>query len=69
MLKDLKVALIGAGRMGGALLKGIINSGKLAPADIVISEPKPERADELQHGFGVRIAEDNLTAVEIAAGR
>ena len=65
MLKDLKLALIGAGQMGGALLKGVINSKKLAPANIVISEPKPERADELQHEFGVRIAEDNLTAAEM----
>jgi len=63
MLRDIKLALIGAGQMGGALLSGLIESGKLAPGDIVVSEPRAERSNELKRDFGVNIARDNRAAV------
>ena len=38
-----KIALIGAGRMGGALLTGWINGG-VSPSDVIIVDPKPSAA-------------------------
>ena len=64
MLNDLKVALIGAGQMGGALLKGIVDSRKLSPHNIIVSEPRQERSEQLQRDFGIKLAKSNMAAVE-----
>ncbi len=63
MLQDAKLALIGAGQMGGALLKGLIDSKKMSPSKIIVSEPRVGRSNELQRGLGISIAKDNLNAV------
>lgn len=46
------IAIIGAGRMGEALLAGIRNTGR-NPAEILISEARQERAAELCQRYGV----------------
>lgn len=47
---------IGGGKMGEAILAGMITAGTTA-ADIVVVEKVPERCAELQSRYGVRIAE------------
>ncbi len=47
-----RVALLGGGKMGEALLAGILRAGRTA-ADIVVSERHPERAAELRDRYGV----------------
>ena len=47
-------AIIGAGVMGETLLSGLLRSGR-APADLVVCEPRPVRAVELEAKYGVKI--------------
>ena len=51
-----RVALVGAGMMGGAILGGLVDSGFPA-GDLTVVEPRAERAAELQQRYGVRSAE------------
>ncbi len=51
-----RVALVGGGRMGEALLGGLLASGWAEPADLVVVEPVAARRDELAEryaGIGV----------------
>jgi len=48
------VVLVGAGKMGGALLEGWINLG-VDPADIVVIEPQPAASIEALSARGLRI--------------
>lgn len=56
-------AIFGAGVMGEALLAGLLR-GRWQPADLLITEKRPERARELEARHGVRVV-GNL---EAAAG-
>lgn len=49
-----ELIIVGGGRMGTALLEGIIASRRLAPGDILVIEPDPERRTML------RLAHDEL---------
>ncbi|WP_226963486.1 pyrroline-5-carboxylate reductase [Nostocoides sp. F2B08] len=59
------VAIFGAGVMGETLLSGLLRAGRRAE-DLVITERRPERIDELRDRYpGVRIL-DNVDAAELA---
>ncbi|CAM5395690.1 Pyrroline-5-carboxylate reductase OS=Streptomyces glaucescens OX=1907 GN=proC PE=3 SV=1 [Streptomyces glaucescens] len=47
-----KVAVLGTGKIGEALLSGIIRT-RLKPADLLVTDRRPERADELRTRYGV----------------
>lgn len=49
-----RIAILGAGVMGETLLSAILDSGRSAD-DLVISEKRQERADELRATYGVRV--------------
>lgn len=57
-----KIAFIGAGNMGGAIIDGMLKSSDFSSDDIIICEKRP--SDELKSS-GIRIA-DLKTAVESA---
>ncbi|MFF0200826.1 pyrroline-5-carboxylate reductase [Streptomyces sp. NPDC005017] len=46
------ISLFGAGEMGEALLAGLVRSGH-APEEILVVEPRAERAEELKWKYGV----------------
>ncbi|MFJ8079040.1 pyrroline-5-carboxylate reductase [Streptomyces sp. NPDC096205] len=46
------IALFGAGEMGEALLAGLVRSGR-GPDEILVVEPRAERADDLKWKYGV----------------
>lgn len=56
------IAVLGAGKMGEALLSGLIRAG-LAPAEVAAVVRRPERGDELRAAHGVPV----LGAAEAAA--
>jgi pyrroline-5-carboxylate reductase len=56
------VAILGAGTMGETILAGLLRAGR-AKESVVISERRPERAEELKSRHGVRV----LTNEEAAA--
>ncbi len=56
-LKDLKLGFIGAGSMGGALLRGLLAAGVPA-GNLTFCDPDPQRRRELE-GLGIEPALDN----------
>ena len=61
-LEGLTVALVGAGRMGGAMLEGWLKAG-LAPERTIVIDPNPSEAVEsLLHGHDVRRVLDGAAA-------
>jgi pyrroline-5-carboxylate reductase len=59
------IAILGGGKIGEALLSGLLR-GERTPADIVVSEKHPERAAYLGEKFGVQVT-DVASAVKLAA--
>ncbi|MBI2816298.1 MAG: pyrroline-5-carboxylate reductase [Acidobacteria bacterium] len=64
----LKIAILGAGNIGGALLGGIVKSHLAEPQDVVATDAREERRRELEEIWKVRVlpTSDNRQAV---AGR
>jgi pyrroline-5-carboxylate reductase len=53
-----KLAIVGAGRMGGAVLDGALRSGVLSVADLGIYHPDSARRLELAEHYGVTALDD-----------
>ncbi|MFI6167295.1 pyrroline-5-carboxylate reductase [Nocardia sp. NPDC051052] len=52
----MRIAVIGGGRIGEALLAGLLESGRLAK-DLVVVETFPERGAQIAERFGVRVTD------------
>jgi len=63
VLAGKRLAIIGAGAMGSALVRGLTQSGKLKADQIVASDIDEERLKQLQP-FGVQTTNDNKLAVQ-----
>jgi pyrroline-5-carboxylate reductase len=61
-----KVAFLGGGRMGEALVSGLIRSGGRSADEIVVTCRREERARELQERYGVTATTSNPEAVDWA---
>lgn len=61
-----RLAIIGGGRMGEAIVRGLVGAGVVDAQAIVVAEPDPVRRDELRSGHGVRVVEDGSEAVRDA---
>ena len=59
-------AFIGAGVMGEAMIKGLLNQKLLAPANIVASDPRADRLEELRTRYGISVTTDNAEAARAA---
>ena len=51
------IALLGAGVMGEILLAGLLRSGRV-PDELVATDRRPARAEEIRHRYGVRVVEN-----------
>jgi pyrroline-5-carboxylate reductase len=65
-LPGIRVAVLGAGKMGGILLQAFLKNNLLAPEQIVATVQHPERALALSAQFGVEVMTDNLEAAQRA---
>ena len=66
MFQDKKLAILGCGNMGRALLQGIVRA-ELLPADaITVTSRSAERRAALTGDFGVHATDDNRGATEAA---
>ncbi len=65
-LKDQKVAFIGSGMMGGAIIHALLENKELAPEQLVASDPVVKRREMLQASYGIRTTNDNVEAVRDA---
>lgn len=60
----MRVAIIGAGNMGGALARGLARGSKIATSDIYVSNPSTAKLDALKAEFAeINITTDNCAAV------
>ena len=66
MLNKKKIAILGAGNMGDALVSGLIGSGSSAPKNIICSDVRQSKLDEIKLKYKVRTTSNNLRAVREA---
>jgi len=66
MLKGKKISVIGGGKMGGALISGILSRGLLPAEHIIVSDVARERLEDLKKTHGVQTTQDNKKAVKEA---
>ena len=59
-----KLTVLGAGKMGEALVAGLLASGWRAPEDVVVTARREERLAELEKNYGVDATIDNAAAVQ-----
>lgn len=60
-----RIAVIGAGNIGEALISGLVGSG-VDPDSIIATNRSPERGEQLAERYGVRTTTDNREAVRDA---
>jgi len=65
-LPNLRVAILGAGKMGGILLQAFLKNSLLLPDQLVATVQHPDRALALSAQFGVEVGTDNLAAAKQA---
>jgi pyrroline-5-carboxylate reductase len=58
-----KVAILGGGRIGEALLSGLLSSGWRDTSEIVVTNRGEERVAELRERYGAEATADNVAAV------
>lgn len=62
---DKRIAFIGGGNMGGALIEGFIKSGKIAPGKIAVSDLSKEVRDKFS-ALGMKAFENNADCAKDA---
>jgi pyrroline-5-carboxylate reductase len=58
-----RLAVLGGGKMGEALVAGLLASGWRTPDDVVVTGRREERLAELARRYGVEASADNAKAV------
>ena len=61
-----RLAFIGGGNMAEAILAGLVRTQALGPTEIVVSEPRPERRQELSEVYKIETVESNSEAIQLA---
>jgi pyrroline-5-carboxylate reductase len=62
----IKIAVIGSGTMGEALIKGMLAQGHLEPSQLVSTDAVPERRQAINERYGVLVTDDNGEAASAA---
>ena len=61
-LKDKRVAILGAGKIGGILLRAFLQKGLVSPKHARATVKHPERAKELSKALDIAVTTDNRAA-------
>src|SRR5581483_9042772 len=67
MEKDLsknRIAVLGAGKMGGILIKALVEKHQISPERVRATVAHEGRAKELSKKLGVKVTTDNVAAVD-----
>jgi pyrroline-5-carboxylate reductase len=62
-----RIAFLGTGNMAEALVKGLLRANVASKDEILCTEPRPERREEIRSRYGVTVTGDNLQAAGDAA--
>ncbi|MFN0155247.1 MAG: pyrroline-5-carboxylate reductase [Gaiella sp.] len=62
-----RIAVLGAGKIGEALISGLLSSGWRTTDEIVASTRRAERAEELRERYGIEVLLSNAEAAKGAA--
>lgn len=60
------LAVIGCGNMGEAIVRGLLETGAASEDDIIATNPRAERVQEIQARLGIRAGTDNHAAIQEA---
>ena len=60
----MRIAFIGGGAMGEAIIRGILSKGAASPQDLVVSDISPVRREVLSKEYGIKTLADNKEAVK-----
>ncbi|MFQ5593276.1 MAG: pyrroline-5-carboxylate reductase [Anaerolineae bacterium] len=66
MLRQTKLAFVGSGNMGEAMIKGVLHRELVTPEYIIASDPRQGRIEELAERYGIHVTSDNAHAVATA---
>jgi pyrroline-5-carboxylate reductase len=66
VMKNTKIAVIGAGNMGAALIKGLVQSRAVAPGSITAADTNKARLSEVKRNFKVKTLTGNTEAARRA---
>jgi pyrroline-5-carboxylate reductase len=66
MLKDKKLAVLGAGKLGETLIKGLIEAGVTTSANVTVTAAHQRRLDQMKERFGVPTTLSNAEAARSA---
>lgn len=61
-----KIGFIGCGNMGSAMIQGILDSGRCAPSDMMVSCRTKETLEDKKKRFGVHTSTDNRQTAAFA---
>ncbi|HXF05777.1 MAG TPA: pyrroline-5-carboxylate reductase [Blastocatellia bacterium] len=64
MLRQRKIAIIGAGKIGEALIRGMLTAGIVSPENLIATARRPSRLDYLAEQYGISTTLDNGQAVD-----
>ena len=67
MIDERRIAILGAGRIGEALIAGLLSSGWREPAELSASSRRDERVAELVERYGVQATTSNVEAASRAS--
>jgi pyrroline-5-carboxylate reductase len=62
MSENRRIAILGAGRLGESMLRGLLSTGWREPGEVVVTSRRAERRDGLVALYGVEATSDNAAA-------
>lgn len=65
-LSGVRIAFVGSGVMGEAMMAGMLAKGLVDPSQVVASHPRADRREQLIDRYGIDAAESNLEAAREA---
>ena len=65
-IPNLRIAVLGTGKMGGILVQAFLHSGLIPAAQLSATVAHSERAEALSTAFGIPVTTDNLAAARDA---
>ena len=68
MLSKKRLAIVGGGNMGEALLRGLLKVDFIKPGNVFVTDVRTEHLEVLRRNYGVEVTPDNLAAARASDG-